>query len=118
VILAELLSKYLQSSLEAFFGFLEITQVSQDQSEVVDSYGHGGMIRSVDLLVDLQGFLQGGLCLIELTERSQVQADLIQQVLAGNPFPSKPIYVMNPHYCVLCKTIPSTNFYPWPRPQL
>ena len=38
--------------------------------------------------------------------------------LAGNSFPSKPIYVMNPHYCALCKTIPSINFWPWPRPHL
>ena len=48
----------LESPLEAFPGFLELAQVFQDRSEVVDSDGHVGMIWAVDLLVDLESPLE------------------------------------------------------------
>ena len=58
----------LQSSLEAFSGFLQITQVSQDPSEVVDIDGHVGMIWSVDLLIDLQSSLEAFSGFLQITQ--------------------------------------------------
>jgi len=40
VVWAELISEYLQSSFEVLPGFLEVTQIFQHRSEVVDISGH------------------------------------------------------------------------------
>jgi len=60
VIFTKHLSKY-HLTIEAFLSFLQITQVFQHRSEVVDILGHLGMIWSVDCLVNLQSSLKESL---------------------------------------------------------
>ena len=48
----------LQSSFEAFPGFLEVTLSLQHQSDVVDISSHVGMVWAVGFLVDLQRLLK------------------------------------------------------------
>ena len=70
----------LQSPLEAFSGFLQITQVLQDQSEVVDICGHVGMIWSVDLLIDLQSSLEAFSGFLEITQVLQDHSEVVDIV--------------------------------------
>jgi len=77
VILAQASSAYLQSSFEALLGFLQVIQVFQDTAEVVDVSGNSGMIRSVDLLVDLKRSLEALLCFLRVTQVFQDIAEVV-----------------------------------------
>ena len=49
----------------------------QDHSEVVDIFGHVGMIRSVDLFVDLQSSLEAFSGFLEVTQVLQDHSEVV-----------------------------------------